>query len=590
VPPAKSGSYEEGEVRSSPEEQIANTRPVQVRATENNEAGRIASTQHNLKVTDAKRYDNNQSFANANMSSTQFDKREWAEPAAKQDEVTEKPVKLANGGGSMDNQTANADDGLPDDLRRALAAFPDVRDWLAITNYYDKESRTRKLERYRKVQALAAQKARIEAEERKLLEEEQLEMGFRQPAVVVPAPNVTASAATPSTPVTTTAFSPAVLKPAVEASETVNLIPAKRVYGQTEDERQENRVQARQGKIPRISERVERSDDGNAAGELRGENEPQDPRHRGSPPRRYSQSYPQPPSSPQHYEYRRGSPPPRGRDSRDYSPPRPAHHPPPGPRYRSEYDEPDGRYRKFDSYRGRDNEYRQRSPPRRREPLGDHYPSQDRLDLGRRGDVRFFIVKSFNLDNVQKCMEDGLWVTQKPNAPTLTSAFAKCKNVILFFSINKSRAFQGYARMVTAPSPDTPRPKWMNGINWDTSHPFRVEWISKVSVEFYRIGHLKNSYNENMPVLVGKDGQEIEEECGRALVYEMQSYADSLSSHRGGGDELRLDHGFRGGKFGKRGGKRGGGGGGRGPPPPHGSGVSGITSGENAIKREPDMD
>jgi len=130
----------------------------------------------------------------------------------------------------------------------------------------------------------------------------------------------------------------------------------------------------------------------------------------------------------------------------------------------------------------------------------------------------------------------------------------------------------------------------MNGINWDTSHPFRVEWISKVSVEFYRIGHLKNSYNENMPVLVGKDGQEIEEECGRALVYEMQSYADSLSSHRGGGDELRLDHGFRGGKFGKRGGKRGGGGGGRGPPPPHGSGVSGITSGENAIKREPDMD
>jgi len=385
VPPAKSGSYEEGEVRSSPEEQIANTRPVQVRATENNEAGRIASTQHNLKVTDAKRYDNNQSFANANMSSTQFDKREWAEPAAKQDEVTEKPVKLANGGGSMDNQTANADDGLPDDLRRALAAFPDVRDWLAITNYYDKESRTRKLERYRKVQALAAQKARIEAEERKLLEEEQLEMGFRQPAVVVPAPNVTASAATPSTPVTTTAFSPAVLKPAVEASETVNLIPAKRVYGQTEDERQENRVQARQGKIPRISERVERSDDGNAAGELRGENEPQDPRHRGSPPRRYSQSYPQPPSSPQHYEYRRGSPPPRGRDSRDYSPPRPAHHPPPGPRYRSEYDEPDGRYRKYDSYRGRDNEYRQRSPPRRREPLGDHYPSQDRLDLGRRG-------------------------------------------------------------------------------------------------------------------------------------------------------------------------------------------------------------
>lgn len=30
------------------------------------------------------------------------------------------------------------------------------------------------------------------------------------------------------------------------------------------------------------------------------------------------------------------------------------------------------------------------------------------------------------------------------NTDTLTRAFAQCRNVILFFSINKSRAFQGY--------------------------------------------------------------------------------------------------------------------------------------------------
>lgn len=38
-------------------------------------------------------------------------------------------------------------------------------------------------------------------------------------------------------------------------------------------------------------------------------------------------------------------------------------------------------------------------------------------------------------------------MTQAQNNETLTSAFAQCKNVILFFSVNKSRAFQGYVRV-----------------------------------------------------------------------------------------------------------------------------------------------
>lgn len=40
----------------------------------------------------------------------------------------------------------------------------------------------------------------------------------------------------------------------------------------------------------------------------------------------------------------------------------------------------------------------------------------------------------------------GIWTTQVQNGEILSDAFSKCKNVILFFSINKSRAFQGYVR------------------------------------------------------------------------------------------------------------------------------------------------
>ncbi len=76
-------------------------------------------------------------------------------------------------------------------------------------------------------------------------------------------------------------------------------------------------------------------------------------------------------------------------------------------------------------------------------------------------DTRFFIVKSFNEENVRQCMDDvgvpwlprvravltfraGVWATQSQNADMLGRAFAQCKNVLLFFSINKSKAFQGY--------------------------------------------------------------------------------------------------------------------------------------------------
>lgn len=88
--------------------------------------------------------------------------------------------------------------------------------------------------------------------------------------------------------------------------------------------------------------------------------------------------------------------------------------------------------------------------------------------------------------------------------------------------------------MASAPSPDIPRPTFVKGIHWDTSDPFRVEWLSKTAVEFYRIGHLKNPFNEHLPVLVGKDGQEIEPECGAELLREMEIVAEAGG---GGGEE-----------------------------------------------------
>jgi hypothetical protein len=130
--------------------------------------------------------------------------------------------------------------------------------------------------------------------------------------------------------------------------------------------------------------------------------------------------------------------------------------------------------------------------------------------------VRYFMIKSWNRENVDTAQRESVWATQPHNEDLLASAFKTCRHVILVFSVNKSMAFQGYARMQSAPG-EAPTPSWTKNLLWPTSGPFWIRWITIADVRFSRVGHLKNSLNEGLAVLVGRDGQEIEEECGRAL-------------------------------------------------------------------------
>lgn len=62
-----------------------------------------------------------------------------------------------------------------------------------------------------------------------------------------------------------------------------------------------------------------------------------------------------------------------------------------------------------------------------------------------------------------------------------------------------------------------PTPTWAKELIWEATPPFHIQWITIAETRFNRVGHLKNSLNEMQAVLVGRDGQEIEGECGRAL-------------------------------------------------------------------------
>ena len=109
------------------------------------------------------------------------------------------------------------------------------------------------------------------------------------------------------------------------------------------------------------------------------------------------------------------------------------------------------------------------------------------------------------------------WTSQLKNLDLLSHAYTTTPNVILIFSVNNSKAFQGYARMASLPSPEIPTPSFSKPLIWESTDPFYLEWIAKNETGYGKVGHLKNPLNEGKPVFVGRDGQEIEREVGVEL-------------------------------------------------------------------------
>lgn len=98
--------------------------------------------------------------------------------------------------------------------------------------------------------------------------------------------------------------------------------------------------------------------------------------------------------------------------------------------------------------------------------------------------VRYFIAKCDTFESLLKCQETKIWAcpkhekSEKQPRDVLLTAF-NSSQVILIFSVNASKGWQGYARLLTPPA-DTPVPKDEKG-EWYT---FGVEWVVTFSGRF----------------------------------------------------------------------------------------------------------
>ncbi|XP_025752231.1 3'-5' RNA helicase YTHDC2 isoform X1 [Manacus vitellinus] len=128
--------------------------------------------------------------------------------------------------------------------------------------------------------------------------------------------------------------------------------------------------------------------------------------------------------------------------------------------------------------------------------------------------VRYFIMKSSNLQNIDISQQKGIWSTTPSNERKLNGAFWESSVVYLIFSVQGSGHFQGFARMDSAigceKSQDWGSPGF-GGV-------FKVEWIQKESIPFQFAHHLVNPWNDNKKVQISRDGQELEPQVGEQLL------------------------------------------------------------------------
>lgn len=135
-------------------------------------------------------------------------------------------------------------------------------------------------------------------------------------------------------------------------------------------------------------------------------------------------------------------------------------------------------------------------------------------------DACYFQIKSINHDNVHLSKSMGVWSTPHQNEVRLNQAFQDYRNVILIFSVQQSGAFQGFARMVSESRPTAKPIPWVLPERLSLkalTGAFKVEWLCTTDLAFTETHDIINPYNENKPVKVARDGQQVEPNVGKSL-------------------------------------------------------------------------
>jgi len=112
-------------------------------------------------------------------------------------------------------------------------------------------------------------------------------------------------------------------------------------------------------------------------------------------------------------------------------------------------------------------------------------------------------------ENIQISQKNQVWATTRSNTTKLVSSFKSSDNVILLFSVNESRHFQGYAKMVSPPTKSMLPHIFGVDASMYLGFNFQVQWLSTQELSFQKVHNVVNPWNENLPIKISRDCQEV---------------------------------------------------------------------------------
>ncbi|RDD43785.1 putative ATP-dependent RNA helicase YTHDC2 [Trichoplax sp. H2] len=133
----------------------------------------------------------------------------------------------------------------------------------------------------------------------------------------------------------------------------------------------------------------------------------------------------------------------------------------------------------------------------------------------KRSNIRYFILKCYNENILPDAVSKGTWSCNLAIEKKLHKAYSESDKVMIIFSAQRSKHFQGYAEMsspikkLSTPF-TTPVPQYRTGI-------FDIKWIKIFNIPFHATKHLINPWNKGKLVHICRGGQELPPEIGLDL-------------------------------------------------------------------------
>jgi hypothetical protein len=131
--------------------------------------------------------------------------------------------------------------------------------------------------------------------------------------------------------------------------------------------------------------------------------------------------------------------------------------------------------------------------------------------------ARFFVIKSFTEDDVQRSLKHEIWASTEKGNQRLDRAFKESSSsgpLYLLFSVNASGHFCGIAEMLTPLDYSSDSTVWVQEGKWKGT--FKVRWIYVKDVPNNRLRHIRLTNTADCkPITQSRDTQELPPDGGR---------------------------------------------------------------------------